>query len=259
MLIRPLTTTDIPAAFAISCAAGWNQTETDWAMMIRLNPETCFGMECEGELAATAVLTCYGQRLAWVGMVLTAERFQRRGFARALLERVLLEADVRGIRTVKLDATEQGEPIYARLGFVAEQRVERCLGRGGGAGAELTGVPGDLDARAFGADRSALVRNLGSALVCEGGFVQRRAGVRARYLGPCVAEDVAAAGRLVRAALATDAGLWFWDVFAEHRDAVALASESGFAPVRRLMRMYRGKPLRGEESLVYGLAGFEFG
>lgn len=259
MILRSLTPDDVPATFRISCAAGWNQTEADWAMMIRLNRETCFGVECEGELAATAMLTCYGTRLAWVGMVLTDIGFQRRGFARALLARVLQEADAREIRTVKLDATDQGQPIYAGLGFVAEQRVERWLGSGGGAGAVLQGEPGEPDLRAFGADRGALVRELGTALVGSGGFIRHRAGVRTRYLGPCVAKSAEAARDLVRAALATDSGPWIWDVFAEHREAVDLASELGFAPIRKLVRMYRGEPLRAEEAWVYALAGFEFG
>jgi tetratricopeptide (TPR) repeat protein len=47
VLVRALAPTDIRAAMRISEAAGWNQTETDWHNLLRLAPDTCYGLKCD--------------------------------------------------------------------------------------------------------------------------------------------------------------------------------------------------------------------
>src|ERR1041385_7707967 len=123
--IRLLTSADLPHAFGLSSLAGWNQTAEDWNLLLRLSPAGCFGLQIGNTLAATATLFCYGTWLAWVGMVLTHPDFRRRGLATLLLRHVLAVADTLAIHTVKLDATEMGQPLYRSLGFVAEKPIER--------------------------------------------------------------------------------------------------------------------------------------
>ena len=109
--------------------AGWNQTAEDWRMLIDLAPESCLAIEMDSELAATTTLLCYGTRLAWVGMVLTKIKFRGQGLARRLLSEALKLAGQMNIETVKLDATDQGRPLYEKLGFRCEQPVERWVDR----------------------------------------------------------------------------------------------------------------------------------
>src|SRR5438445_6279395 len=123
--LRLLNSRDLASAFELSTAAGWNQTVEDWAMLIELAPEGCFGIEADGWLVSTTTLVRYGQRLAWIGMVLTNAEYRGRGFARRLLAEALDRADSMGVETVKLDATDQGRPLYEKLGFEPEQAVER--------------------------------------------------------------------------------------------------------------------------------------
>src|SRR4051794_29891248 len=123
--LRTLRAEDLPAAFQLSAHAGWNQTEEDWRMLLELAPKTCLAIEVNGELAATTTLLCYGRRLAWIGMVLTKPEFRRRGFAKKLFREVLKQADEMGMETVKLDATEQGQPLYEQFGFRGEQPIVR--------------------------------------------------------------------------------------------------------------------------------------
>src|SRR5579863_2424566 len=125
VILRSLVASDIPAALGLSEQAGWNQTGEDWRMLVDLAPQGCLAIEVEGELAATTTLLCYGQRLAWIGMVLTKLPYRGRGFARRLLTQALTQADEMGIETVKLDATDQGRPLYEKMGFRFEQAVER--------------------------------------------------------------------------------------------------------------------------------------
>jgi len=266
MSLRLLTLADLPQAQAIAASAGWNQTAADWTNLLELAPETCFGIELDGCLAATATLVSYGP-LAWLGMVLTRQDYQHRGLASRLVTHVLDVADRAGVLTVKLDATEQGRPIYERLGFVAERAIERWSGNGRACGtlnatsAPLTGVK-ELDGSAFGADRMGLLRRLalGAApVIANGGFAFWRPGRIANYFGPCVAATPEIAQCLLAASLARAAGVWFWDIFPDNAAASALARESGFQPVRHLTRMRRGPGVAERPELVYAAAGFEVG
>lgn len=258
--VRLLRVEDVPAAFELSMAAGWNQTVADWRRMIELEPRGCFGIDCDGSLAATTTLLCFGTELAWIGMVLTRADQQRRGHARRLMMTALDEAHGRGISCIKLDATDQGRPLYESLGFVGEHAIERWRGPGrAGAGASgCAEVPGELDREAFGADRMRFLKAVGSAEAADGdGYVMSRPGSRARYLGPCVARSPEVAARLISSALTEEP--WFWDVLPGNAEAARLATEFGFEPVRRLVRMRVGRPIRTRDEWVFAIAGFEAG
>jgi len=270
MILRKLSAGDIPAAMELSTEVGWNQTSEDWRTLIELSPEGCFGIEVEGVLASTATLLCYGRRLAWVGMVLTRVRFRGRGYARRLLAEALKLADQKGIETVKLDATDQGQPLYEKLGFRCEQPIERWMRS---SSSHLPSSPvselsaprdwRDADQGAFGADRTQLLRNLAQRTppICVGrSYLLTRPGRTIRYLGPCVAERAEDARLLVAHALQNSAPVeWFWDLFPGNRNAVAIARDFSFAPKRYLRRMVRGKDLLTRDEKIYAISGFELG
>ncbi|MCU1258646.1 MAG: putative acetyltransferase, partial [Bryobacterales bacterium] len=184
------------------------------------------------------------------------------GCARMLLEKLIGLAELRGIETLKLDATAMGEPLYRSLGFVAEQPVERWRGELAGSGhGGVRAVPNDLDLEAFGVDRTAILESIalrGKVTALDAGFAMTRPGRVARYLGPCVARDQKAAEEVIAMAL-SDGGLWYWDLLPRNAAAVSIAAEHGFAPVRQLTRMWRGKPLRGRDEMVFAIGGFEIG
>lgn len=278
MTPRLLTIADLPQAFELSSSAGWNQTASDWLRLLDLAPESCFGIELEGCLAATATLLPYGRRLAWLGMVLTRRDYQRKGLARQLMAHTLEAAKALGVETVKLDATDQGQPLYERLGFVAEQGIERWTWNGScpTIGDATLQVPLEslaaLDYQAFGADRMRLLARLGAPhrstqtpacvyqpLVTTNGFALWGPGRVANYLGPCVARTPTLARSLLAGCLAQGAGPWMWDVFPDNVAALALARQFGFQPVRRLVRMRLGRSLAEHSELVYAAAGFELG
>ncbi|MCC6365063.1 MAG: GNAT family N-acetyltransferase [Bryobacterales bacterium] len=257
-------------ALALSNEAGWNQTVRDWERLLELTPEGCFGKRVEGQLVSTATALVYGERLAWIGMVLTTEAQRGKGFARELLGKALAYCDGRGVRCVKLDATDLGRPVYAKLGFVEERPVSRWVrvaGAFAGASGEVShAVDFELDREAFGVDRSALLRSLEGEevyAVSGRGYAMSRPGRLGRFFGPCVARDEETARRLLGAFLARHTGeSTAWDFCDENEGAARMAREAGYAPVRRLMRMYRGDAAgAGVASgpMIYGLAGFEFG
>ena len=251
-------------------AAGWNQTALDWSNVMALAPDGCFGIDSDGMLVATTTAVCFGSELAWIGMVLTHPEYRGRGFARALMEHALAYLDER-VDWIKLDATDMGRPLYQKLGFVDECVIERW-GRPPQPAprVELSPAKDDLilDRAAFGADRGALLARLAriESAGTAGGYAMGRPGSKAAYFGPCVAKTPADAGALLA---------WFlgrhgheniyWDVLPHNLSARSLASEAGFQPLRRLVRMVRpgsrsgARPFRRDDELVYAIAGFEFG
>jgi GNAT superfamily N-acetyltransferase len=268
-ILRKLTIPDVPGAMALSTEAGWNQTGDDWRMLIELSPQGCLAIEIDGEIASTATLTCYGTRLAWVGMVLTRIKHRGRGYAMRLLKETLRVADELGIESVKLDATDLGQPLYEKLGFRAEQPVERWW-RAGHDDATTTSTAEppapnwqSADQHAFGVDRVALLEKLArrnAPLTIGNSYLLTRAGREISYLGPSICDSPATARTLMERALQNPSpGGCFWDLMVANKPAVSLAQDLGFAPKRHLLRMVRGKDVRGNEGAVYALAGFELG
>lgn len=268
-ILRKLTIVDVPAAMALSTEAGWNQTADDWRMLIELSPQGCLGIETDGEVASSATLTCYGTRLGWIGMVLTRIKYRGRGYAMRLLKECLHLADERGIESVKLDATDLGQPLYEKLGFRAEQPVERwwCTGHENANTEPMSAPPAPnwrlADSDAFGVDRQGVLEKLAQRnppLTFAKSYLLTRAGREISYLGPSVCQSPTTARRLMeRALLNPSHGGWFWDLLVANKPAVSLAQDLGFAPKRHLLRMVRGKDVRGNEGCVYALAGFELG
>jgi GNAT superfamily N-acetyltransferase len=242
MELRALAAADIDAAMELSAGAGWNQTPADWEAILTASPDGCLGIECDGRLAATATVVTYDKCLAWIGMVLTHPDYRRRGFARMLVSQAIEIAHDRGVATIKLDATDQGSPLYAALGFRDEQPIERW-------GYEIA-LAGQADASP---SDTPPIRE-------PGGYLLHRPGTRAYYLGPCIADSPQIAERLFRRAIEQiGAARYFWDILPANSHAVELARKLDFAPLRRLTRMVMGPNPPSDESRIFAIAGFEWG
>lgn len=285
--LRDLTFDDIPSSVELSTIAGWNQTSEDWSRILRLSPGGCRSIEIAGEVAATTTLLAYGTDLAWVGMVLTRPEHRRKGLARRLMEDAIAHAERDGIGTLKLDATEEGRPLYESLGFIVEGKIERW-GRDQSAlrsnenkfNADSfsihqeqsdQGMPAHLlalDAQTFGVSRemvlSELLRSRGN--LGASGYILSRPGRTARSIGPCVASSEDDAKDLIAAHLAAHESAagespisWYWDLLPSNAAAVRCAKDFGFTCRRALWRMRRGKPIKNNDAMVFATAGFELG
>jgi GNAT superfamily N-acetyltransferase len=243
--LRALTLADVADGLALSSASGWNQTAADWERAFTLPGAAAWGIEREGRIVSTTTAIRYGDDLAWIGMVLTAEAYRGQGLASQLMTAAL--AWLSRCRTVKLDATAQGAPIYRRFGFVDEGLVTRYIGRPPAGSPDRATEPGP---DAFEADRAALLAALGTpACLADGSFAYGRPGRNAPFFGPCVAAEESG-GELLQ---------WFaGEVAGEFMlDRMGPAPE-GFRPARELMRMYRGEP-KPTSPRQFAFAGFEFG
>lgn len=266
-----LDSSHIPAGMKLKEAAGWNQTERDWARLLSMEPEGCFGLVRDGEVVASTTAVCFGQKLAWIGMVLTDPASRGRGYARRLMEHAHEFVKRRGVEWIKLDATDMGRPLYLKLGYEDEQPIERWVAPAGSrTRQELAPFELDepLDLEAFGADRTVLLRSLAegeeSASMPGEGYAMGRPGSKAAYFGPCVSRTPDAARRLLEWFLARHPGENVaWDVLPENKEALRLAREYGFERRRELVRMVlpgtAASPFQSNDKYVYAIAGFEYG
>ena len=245
--IRLLQDADLPDCMRLKQAAGWNQTEADWRALLLCAPRGCLGIELDGRIVSTATAVPH-DGVGWIGMVLTDPGQRGKGFATALLAEAIRYLTPL-TETVKLDATAAGEPLYARLGFVAEAPIERWVSPGGVfEGAALEGrYEGTLRHAAIPMDVTA---------ECSGAWAAGRAGSGAWYFGPGYGRCDADVERVARM-LISGRGPAALDLFPTH-SAAAIAERLGFTAARGLLRMVRGKA-RPTPDDVYAIAGFEWG
>jgi ribosomal protein S18 acetylase RimI-like enzyme len=281
--LRLLVERDVAEAMRLKAAAGWNQTEEDWRRLLRLGPRRCLAATAGGRLVATTTTTKYGRTLAWVGMVLVDSLFRRKGIATALVRAALDSLESEGVEAVKLDATPEGAHVYESLGFEAELRIERWMGTAGGNTSE-DGMSGnaapsqlfdgffEFDRRAFGADRSELLKALlegacasPSLRVGHGGglrgYALARRGSQAAYVGPIVAEGAETAALLLGDLLGRlGTGQVYVDLNTTFEGGARELAALGFIKQRELIRMRRGKrTAAGTSRRVFAIAGPEVG
>ena len=276
--IRQLGVDDLAFADHVREQAGWNQTLDDWRRLLRLEPDGCFLAELDGQSAGTATTTVYGDNdLAWIGMVLVDESARRRGVGGALLAHCISYLrDERRVKCIKLDATPAGQPLYEKLGFVAEWGIKRWRytpdtkpersadpsTRKVGAEQFFNNQRLVFDQATFGADRSRLLLALAKdALTVRAGgvgFGMVRRGALANYVGPVVAGDWDSARALLEDLL-TDARAGgqpvIWDIPEYCLPAESFAQNLGFSAERQLVRMtLDGRKLPENPRSVFAIA-----
>ncbi len=273
----------LAGAMELSRAANWNQNEADWRMMLRLGKG--YGLSAaDGTLVASIVLLPYGDKFAWMSMVLVSPLHRRLGYASRMLRRGLAELQSRRLAGV-LDATPAGHEVYVREGLKDTWGFQRYRLEERAAASAPPDVPGlnvrelaeddwpqllALDLPAFGASREPLLRAL-SARLPEAAFVAERAGRicgflcgrdgrEARQLGPLVARDEDTARALLWQALQRVRAPLYIDLLDRQAGLRAWALQQGFAVQRPFTRMVYGiGGAPGDPATVMLAAGPELG
>jgi hypothetical protein len=190
-------------------------------------------------VASTSALAADGVGI--VGNVVVNHEFRRRGLGRIITSAALEWLQQRGVRSVLLDATSDGRPLYKQLGFVpvgdswylklrlSELNRDRLLQLAGATSVAMGSLDHldwvrSLDIAAFGGDRMGLVASMlghphnwlvtssdtagePAGYLVYGGLRQKTAGSNAYglHLGPLIARDQAVAAALLAKALGEDA------------------------------------------------------
>ena len=267
--LRLLTQDDLPQTVELCRFAGWNQTEEDWSRIIRYQPEGCFAAVKNNAVIGTVTSTSYGAQLAWIGMMLVHPEHRRQGIGEALIQQCISFLKERSTISIMLDATPAGQPLYEKIGFHSQCRLQRWhrisppteeenlfpkLDSANRLGESCRAV----DRNAFGCDRSFWLDQLSkvSLMVMDHeGFAMLRSGHLANYLGPVSATRPEIAEGLIHQLVLRSNRDLFWDILEENQAAQVIARRLGFIPVRELTRMYLGyRSSKGDPRMIFGLA-----
>jgi GNAT superfamily N-acetyltransferase len=257
--LRDMTSGDLPAAHALSRRAQWPHRQEDWDFMLRLGVGVV--AERDGGVIGTAMVWAYGASAATLGMVIVAPGARGGGLGRKLMNAIFERA---GDRTIFLNATEEGLPLYKSLGFKAVGGVHQHQGaafsvpmvklRAGervrpmGSGDEAAVV--ELDRKAGGLRRGALFAEL---LKTAQGVVLDRGGEAVGFaffrrfglgyaVGPVVAPDGQGAKILISHWLGSNAGMFARVDVPYDSGLSAWLDELGLTEVGRVTSMVRGAP-----------------
>jgi GNAT superfamily N-acetyltransferase len=280
--IRKLQSGDITGAMNLVLAEGWNQTEKDWDILIRNPQNVCLAAVMEKKIIGTGTAINYGNKVAWIGMVLVGKDFRGRGISKMLLSSLFER--LKFCESLKLDATPAGQPVYKKLGFEDEYTITRMICLNVDKLLPATGeivpqkiqkedIPAilELDREAFGADRSplpeAFIANFpekGVVVKRDGkisGFALGRRGNKYHQIGPVIARSADDALLLVRFALHDLQGrAVVIDILNDKKELAEELVSLGFEPQRPFQRMYRGEnryPGIGKKQFL--ICGPEFG
>ena len=271
----------LPQAAKLSKALSWPYRQQDWQIAFDLGDG--FAVEVDDRLVATAMWWPYGESHASVGMIIVDPVMQGRGLGRMLVE-ALLQAT--SGRTVILNSTLDGLPLYAKLGFVARgqvfqhQAVLATLPEPVHGAADLRVMQASdenqvrqLDLAASGMDRTALLDTLldtGTVMVLDqGNGASAYACVRefghGVVIGPVVAGGANAeahAKRLIAALAGPHQGRFVRLDVSEESGLSAWLTELGLPCVGQAQPMVRGDqasiPTDGATRL-FALANQSFG
>lgn len=276
LTIRPMTADDLDAATELSREQLWPHREEDWEFFLSLGEGIV--AERNGRLIGTAMGWRFGEAMATIGMVIVSATAQGQGVGRRLMEAMI---DQLGDRTIVLNATEEGLPLYLKLGFVETGRIyqhqglapdvplpelipgERVRPRG-----KADSALGALYSSASGMDRTilfdALAANSRTVVLSRdqqaGGFAMLRRFGRGWSIAPVVAPDTAGAktlilhwlgmkkGRFCRIDITADSGLGDW------------LEQLGLPRAGSVRTMARGPaPVAGPDATVFSIAAQALG
>lgn len=274
--LRPMAAQDIDVATELSREQGWPHREEDWTQFLEWGEGII--AELDGKPAGTIMGWRFGKDMATIGMVIVTSAAQGRGIGRKLMNAMLERL---AGRTIVLNATDEGLPLYRRLGFEVTGTVLQHQGsapsvplvellpgervRPMGA---ADGSLGDLYSKASGMDRRALFDALaaGSSTVVLSredqpvGFALFRRFGRGWSIAPVVAPDLGGAKALVSHWLGANTNTFCrLDVPLESGMSEWL-QKLGLPCVGRVHTMALGPAPKGDvEAKIFGLAAQALG
>jgi GNAT superfamily N-acetyltransferase len=272
--LRPMHDGDLAAMHGLAQQMSWPHRAEDCAQLLALG-DGITAVDGDGSTIGVGLRWSFGREVGTIGLVLVAPEQQGRGIGRALMNALIADS---GSRTLMLNATAEGLPLYEKLGFVSTGFVRQHQGRLA-EGAVLPAapdvplrraVPADhaalcaLDAAVFGADRSALIRCLlanGDAWLVDragqpAGFALLRAFGRGMIIGPVAAasEDEAIA-LIAAAAKAAPPGVLRADIPGHAEGLAAWLAAAGLPAIDTVTVMLRGNwPATWQGLQRFGLA-----
>jgi len=277
IVLRDMTSDDVHAAAELSFEQVWPHREEDWAMFLSIGEGVV--AELDGKIVGSIIGWRFGDRFASIGLVIVTNAVQGKGVGRQLMEAMLKRFEG---RTVMLNATAEGLPLYRKLGFVecgticqhqaispaqplvALRNGERVRPMGAADGDALE----RLYTNASGMDRKLILDTFqaeGSTVVLcreheQTGFAMLRRFGKGWAIAPVVAPDVVGAKALLAHWLGMQTGSFCRIDIAENSELGEWLAEIGLPEVGRVTCMALGPaPVPGDAATVFAIAAQALG
>jgi predicted N-acetyltransferase YhbS len=279
--LKKLNKHDIPGLIDLSTSIGWDYDEDEITTI--LSSGRIFGHKNEeGEIVSSSAIIEYDSKLASIGMVIVRHDYRGLGLGRKATEKCI-ESVPRNI-TVMLIATEEGKPMYEKMGFNPIDSVHKFLcekyrpllsSRLNNINIELIGdedIPqlSILDDHAFGDNRRNFlinrIKQAKDALIVKSsdgniiGYGLSILGPVNLIVGPIVAPDAQIAHLIIDNLARNYKGRIRIDVPSGNELFMSQLEQSGFSKVSQPSIMIKNSnelPLRNQT--LYGIAAQIFG
>ena len=272
--IRAMTAADVDGATEALLRGDWGDRRSFFAFAVA-HPACDAIVAVDGDrIVGTGVGTRNGP-VGWVGTIFVDAERRGAGLGTALTERTCDALEAAGCRTLALVATEQGRPLYERMGFtvvdwyvtVEREAPDPAAGAGAAAADRDLAVFGPADVReaasldraATGEDREHLLAAFASI---PGGLALRdTAGALRGFVvrapwggGATIAPGIAHARLLLSARLAAAqpghrirAG-----TLLSNAAGLAVLAADGWTEAWRAPRLHRGEPIAWDPAAIWG-------
>ena len=168
--IKAMRTADIPYAIRLSNQEKWGITRADFTRILHMDSKGSFVASLGGWRVGLATTTSYGYRLGWIGNVIVDQGFRGRHIGQRLVQSAVEYLQRKRIAHIALYCFNNNVRFYRKLGFkedapfVRLQRKPTPFLNATRSTPPSTAVSlSDLlraDKKAFGADRSRLIRTV---------------------------------------------------------------------------------------------------
>lgn len=264
---------------SLATIVGWDYDEEE--IQTLLVSGTMYGHITEEKtVIACAAIIPYGANLASIGMVIVHTDFRGRGLAKALLIKCMEQTTKN--RAIVLIATEQGKPVYDKLGFKNYSHVTKLLGKGNHIKIELDGYSINplektdveemlvLDQAAFGSSRVVFLENR-IKQAKDSLVLKNRKGVIVGYaltvkkpsnlvIGPVVAQDDEQAMLLIQTIIANNQGSTRIDVIEGKNTIIKELQKLGFQIANRPPVMVKNiEAFPNRNNSLYAIAAQAYG
>lgn len=224
----------LEGAVALSRGEQWPHRPEDWMMLQQLSAGVV-ALDADGKVVGTTFMTPYAEDYAMINLVIVDKSMRGLGLGRKMMERAI---ELAGNRPQRLTATQDGLPLYEKLGFVATgtvcqhqglvQPVARPDGIETMQADDIDQIKA-MDRMALAADRSELIDAILAqgqvALIRKAGQITAWAAIRAfgrgEVIGPVIANSLENARDLIAYHASSRSGCFL---------RVDTGSETGLSP-----------------------------
>ena len=273
--IRRMRFDDIAYALRLTDQEMWGVARADLLRILKLDPRGSFIAAKGSRRVGLITTTRYGRKLGWIGNVIVDRNYRGAHIGQSLVQTALKHLQKSNVKHIALYCFDENVKFYRRLGFVRDAPFVRLRRKSTRAASlahmthrtlPLRGIL-SLDRRAFGADRSQLIRMVlrsksGRYLSSSNSYLLVKESKEMCELGPWISikQTKAQAGEMLDLALRVTGGKPIEVSCLRNHPAYGLFTKHGFRVMSHGYRMYFSRIARiGEPAANYALGFLDKG